>query len=154
MLSIYNLLHILSAVIWVGGMFFAYNFLRPAAGESLEPPARLTLWAGVFKRFFPTVWISIILLPLTGYLMIFLRWDSVGNAPLYVHIMNALGVLMILIYMHVFFSPFKRLKSAVAEQRWPDGGKALAQIRVLVAVNTILGILVVIVASGGRFLVY
>jgi len=154
MLSIYNLLHVLSAVIWVGGMFFAYNFLRPAAGESLEPPARLTLWAGVFKRFFPYVWLSITLLPLTGYLMIFLRWDSVGNAPLYVHVMNALGVLMILIYMHVFFSPFKRLKLAVAEQRWPDGGKALAQIRVLVAVNTILGILVIIVASGGRFFVY
>jgi len=154
MLSIYSLLHVLSAVIWVGGMFFAYNFLRPAAGQSLEPPARLTLWVGVFKRFFPYVWVSVTLLPVTGYLMIFLRWDSVGNSPLYVHIMNALGLLMILIYMHVFFSPFKRLKSAVAEQRWPDGGKALAQIRVLVAINTILGIFVIIIASGGRFFVY
>jgi len=154
MLSIYSLLHVIAVVIWVGGMFFAYNFLRPAAAMSLEPPARLTLWAGVFSKFFPYVWASVVLLPLTGYLMIFSRWDSVANAPLYVHIMNGLGILMILLYMHVFFVPFKRLKSAVAEQRWPDGGKALAQIRILVAINTALGIFVIVVASGGRFFVY
>lgn len=154
MLSIYSLLHVLSAVIWVGGMFFAYNFLRPAAGESLEPPLRLTLWVGVFKRFFPYVWLAVVLLPLTGYLMIFMRWDSIGNSPLYVHIMNGLGTLMIFIYAHVYFGPFKRLKQAVAEQKWPDGGAALAQIRGLVGVNTLLGIVVIIVASGGRFFAY
>ncbi len=154
MLSILSFLHVIAVVIWVGGMFFAYNFLRPAAGESLEPPARLTLWVGVFKRFFPLVWASVIILPLTGYIMIFMRWDSIGNAPIYVHIMNALGSLMILIYTHVYFSPFKRLKSAVEEKRWPDGGDALAKIRGLVAVNTILGIVVIIVASGGRFFAY
>lgn len=153
MLSIYSLLHVIAVVIWVGGMFFAYNFLRPAAAESLEPPARLTLWVGVFTKFFPYVWASVIILPLTGYLMIFSIWDSIANAPLYVHIMNGLGISMILIYMHVYFSPFKRLKLAVAEQRWPDGGKALAQIRILVAVNTALGILVIAVASGGRFFI-
>ncbi len=151
-LSLYSLLHIISAVIWVGGMFFAYNFLRPAAGLVLEPPLRLTLWAGVFKRFFPYVWLSVILLPVTGYLMVFAIWGSMGDAPVYVHIMNGVGIAMILIYMHVFFAPFKRLKRAVAEERWPDGGKALAQIRILVAVNTALGVLVVIVASAGRHL--
>jgi len=154
MLSIYNSLHIFAAVIWVGGMFFAYNFLRPAAADSLEPPLRLTLWVAVFQRFFPYVWASVIILPLTGYLMIFQRWDSLGNAPIYVHAMNGLGVTMILIYMHVFFSPFKRLKNAVEAKNWPDGGKALMQIRLLVAINTIIGILVVIVASAGRFYVF
>jgi len=154
MLSFYSLLHVIAVVIWVGGMFFAYNFLRPAAASSLEPPARLTLWNNVFSRFFPYVWASVILLPLTGYLMIFNRWDSISNAPLYVHIMNGLGILMILIYMHVFFAPYKRLKLAVAEQKWPDGGYALAQIRVLVGINTILGVIVIIIASGGRFFVY
>ncbi|VAW66831.1 hypothetical protein MNBD_GAMMA10-2937 [hydrothermal vent metagenome] len=149
-LSLYSLLHVVSAVIWVGGMFFAYNFLRPAAGQVLEPPLRLTLWVAVFKRFFPYVWVSVLLLPATGYLMIFAIWGSMGAAPIYIHIMNGVGIVMILIYMHVFFAPFKRLKRAVAEERWPDGGKALAQIRLLVGVNTALGVLVVIVASAGR----
>ncbi|HED35978.1 MAG TPA: hypothetical protein ENJ08_17425 [Gammaproteobacteria bacterium] len=151
-LSLYNLLHITSAVIWVGGMFFAYNFLRPAAGQVLEPPLRLTLWVAVFKRFFPYVWLSVVLLPVTGYLMVFAIWGSLTDAPIYVHIMNGVGITMILIYMHVFFAPFKRLKLAVSEERWPDGGRALAQIRILVAVNMVLGVLVVIVASAGRYL--
>ena len=152
MLTIYNLLHVISAVIWVGGMFFAYNFLRPAAGEVLDPPLRLTLWVGVFKRFFPLVWASTLLLPLTGYLMVFSIWGSFTMAPIYVHIMNGLGLIMIFIYMHVIFAPYKHLKLAVTEQRWPDGGKALAQIRILVGVNTIIGVVVVAVASAGRFL--
>ena len=152
MLSIYSLLHVLSAVIWVGGMFFAYNFLRPAAGVALEPPLRLTLWVAVFERFFPFVWASVFLLPLTGYLMVFSVWGGFDIVPLYVHIMNGLGIIMILVYMFVFFAPFKRLKLAVAEQRWPDGGKALAQIRVLVGINTAIGIIVVAVASAGRYL--
>ena len=50
-------LHLLAAVIWVGGMFFAYMALRPATG-SLEPSIRLTLWSQTLKRFFPWVWIS------------------------------------------------------------------------------------------------
>ena len=35
-------LHVLAAVIWVGGMFFAWIVLRPVAASQLEPPARLT----------------------------------------------------------------------------------------------------------------
>ncbi len=153
MLSLYSLIHVVAAVIWVGGMFFAYTCLRPAAGALLEPPQRLTLWVAVFKRFFPYVWLSVLLLPATGYLMVFAIWNGFANAPLYVHIMNGLGILMLLIYMHVYFAPFNRLKMAVNEQNWPVGAKALAQIRILVGINTVLGLLVVIVASAGRLYV-
>lgn len=146
-------LHVLSAVVWVGGMFFAYVCLRPVAASQLEPPARLQLWAGVFSKFFPFVWIAVILLPLTGYMMISNLYNSMGNAPLYVHLMNGTGSLMIFIYLHVFFAPYQRLKRAVASQDWPSGGKALAQIRVLVGVNTALGLLTALIASGGRYFI-
>ncbi len=152
MLSIYSLLHVLSAVIWVGGMFFAYSFLRPVAAEQLEPPHRLKLWIGVFKRFFPYVWLSVILLPLTGYLLMFSIWQGFADAPLYVHLMQGLGIVMILIYLHVYFAPFAKLKRLVAGEDWPQAGKALAKIRVLVGINTMIGFLVVVIASGGRFL--
>ena len=144
-------LHVLSVAIWVGGMFFAYVCLRPIAASQLEPPVRLQLWAGVFGKFFPFVWVAVILLPLTGYMMISNLYDGMGDAPLYVHLMNGLGSLMIFIYLHVFFAPFQRLKRAVASQDWPAGGKALAQIRILVGVNTALGLITIIIASGGRF---
>jgi len=152
MLSIYSLLHVISAVIWVGGMFFAYSFLRPVVAEQLEPPYRLKLWVGVFNRFFPYVWLSVILLPVTGYLLMFSIWQGFAGAPLYVHVMQGLGILMILIYLHVYFAPFGRLKRLVASEDWPQAGKALAQIRILVGINTMIGLLVVVIASGGRFL--
>jgi uncharacterized membrane protein len=144
-------LHVLSVVIWVGGMFFAYMCLRPVAASQLEPPVRLQLWVGVFGKFFPFVWLAVILLPLTGYMMISNIYSGMGNTPLYVHLMNGLGSLMIFIYLHVFFAPYQRLKRAVAAQDWPAGGKALAQIRVLVGINMTLGLLTVLIASGGRY---
>ena len=144
-------LHVLSVVIWVGGMFFAYMCLRPVAASQLEPPVRLQLWVGVFGKFFPFVWLAVILLPLTGYMMISNIYSGMGNTPLYVHLMNGLGSLMIFIYLHVFFAPYQRLKRAVAAQDWPAGGKALAQIRVLVGVNMTLGLLTALIASGGRY---
>ena len=147
------ILHLLSAVVWVGGMFFAYMFLRPVAASQLEPPARLTLWVGVFQRFFPFVWLSILFLPLTGYLMIFDIWGSMAATPLYVHIMNGLGIVMILIYLHVYFAPFKRLKEAVIKQDWPEGGRNLNIIRKMVGMNTMIGLLTIIIVAGGRTLV-
>lgn len=153
MLSVYILLHVLAVVVWVGGMVFAYNFLRPVAATLLEPPQRLTLWSDVFKRFFPYVWASVILIPITGYMMMFSIWGSMAQTPLYVHLMNGLGIVMILIYMHVYFAPFRRLKLAVSDQRWPDGAAALAQIRLLIGINMTLGLVVICIASAGRFYV-
>ncbi|MDH5181157.1 MAG: CopD family protein [Gammaproteobacteria bacterium] len=145
-------LHMLAAVIWVGGMFFAYVCLRPVAATLLDPPQRLPLWVHVFGKFFPYVWICVVTLPLTGYWMIFNRLGGMAGAPMYVHIMNGIGTVMILIYMHVYFAPFRRLKQAVADQNWPEGGKKLAQIRMLVALNLTLGIITVLVAAGGRYM--
>ncbi len=146
-------LHVLSAVVWIGGMFFAYQCLRPTAAQQLEPPVRLQLWVGVFKRFFPFVWLSVFFLPVTGYLLIFTTWGNFAHTPLYVHIMNGIGIVMILIYMHAYFAPFKRLKLAVAAQDWPEGGNRLNQIRKLVAINLSLGLIVVVIATAGRYFV-
>ncbi|NTV95532.1 MAG: hypothetical protein HGA75_08965, partial [Thiobacillus sp.] len=40
--------HVLATVVWVGGMFFAHQCLRPVVLAQLEPPQRLRLWDGVF----------------------------------------------------------------------------------------------------------
>lgn len=146
-------LHVLSVVVWVGGMFFAYMALRPAAVEVLEPPLRLQLWVATFKRFFPWVWLAIALILGSGYWMIF-KFGGFGNLPLYIHVMNGLGLLMMAIYLHVFFVPFQRLRKAVSAEIWPDGGKHLGQIRMLVGTNTILGLLTIAIATGGRYLIH
>ena len=149
-------LHVLAVVVWVGGMFFAYMALRPAAVETLDPPLRLSLWVATFKRFFPWVWLAVILLPVSGYAMLFAteRFAGLTYAPLYIHIMNGVGIVMILIFLLVFLAPFRQLKLAVAAQNWPEGGKRLGQIRMLIGLNLILGLLVVVIASGGRYFVF
>ena len=146
-------LHVLAAVVWVGGMFFAYMALRPVAASLFDPPQRLPLWVHVFGKFFPFVWLAVILLPATGYWMAYTLYGGITLGPLYVHLMHGLGIVMILVFLHVFFAPYRRLKQAVTDQDWPEGGKRLAQIRRLIGINLLLGLGVVVIASGGRYLV-
>ena len=143
-------LHVLSAALWVGGMFFAHQVLRPVAAAQLEPPARLKQWVGVFSRFFPWVWLFALLLPLTGYWLIFQLYGGMSSVGLHIHIMQGLGWVMILIYMHLYFAPFKRLQEAVITEQWPEAGKQLNRIRRMVGVNLILGLIVIAIATGGR----
>lgn len=139
-------LHVISDVIWVGGMFLAYMAVRPAAAEVLEPPQRLRLWEGVFRRFFPWVWTAVVLILGSGFLMI----GMLAAVPLYVIVMAVIGVLMSMIFLHIYFAPFARLKRAVAAGDWKSGGAALGQIRTLVGINLILGLVNIAVAVLGR----
>ena len=151
MLDLALILHVLSVVVWVGGMFFAYVILRPEAASQLEPPARLALWAGVFRRFFPWVFACIGLILVSGFWIIFAVYGGFSMPGTHIHLMLGTGIVMVLIFFHLFFVPFKRLKQAVAIADWPAGGRQLAQIRVLIGINLVLGLVTVAVASGGRF---
>jgi uncharacterized membrane protein len=143
-------LHVLAAVIWVGGMFFAYMALRPVAASLLDPPLRLPLWSQVFRRFFVWVWAAVVLLPVTGIALIHL--GAASAQQMHVQAMMGLGTVMILLYMHVFFAPYRRMNQAIARQDWPEAGKRLAQIRKTVAVNLSLGLATTLIAAGGRLL--
>jgi uncharacterized membrane protein len=149
-MQIAYLLHLLGVVVWVGGMFFAYMALRPVAASVLEPPQRLTLWNGVFARFFPWVWASVAAILLTG-LHLLVVFGGLG-APLYALAMLVLGLVMMAIYLVVFFSPYQKLKRAVAEQNWKAGGAALGQIRQLIGLNLSLGLLTIAIVFLGRML--
>ncbi|MGZ5975847.1 MAG: CopD family protein [Isosphaeraceae bacterium] len=143
-------LHVLAVVTWVGGMFFAYVVLRPSAG-ALPSETRLALWQAVFRRFFPWVWSSIVVLLLSGYGMIFLSFGGFAGAGLYIHIMQGLGIVMMMLFLHLFFVPWRRFSDAVEKKRFPEAAQHLAQIRRIVAANLVLGLLTIIVGASGRF---
>lgn len=145
-------LHLLAVVIWIGGMFFAHQVLRPSAVQVLEPPLRLTLWVQVFQRFFLWVWLSIFIILGSGYWMLFQYFGGFAGAGLHIHLMHGGGLLMVMIYLFVFFIPFRRLRQAVIIKNFPEGGKHLNQIRILVGINIILGMLIIVTASAGRYL--
>ncbi len=144
--------HLLAAVIWVGGMFFAYTALRPAAASLLEMPQRLKLWRKTLVSFFFWVWICIIALPATGYWIIFAHYGGMARVNWHIHIMQVLGIIMILIFLHVFFAPFMRLRKAVKQEDFQAANVQLAQIRKFIGINLLLGIIVLIVAGGLRYL--
>jgi len=143
-------LHIIAAVVWVGGMFFAVLVLRPSAG-ALEPGDRLALWGRVFARFFPWVWTSVVLLLGSGYWMIFAGLGGFTNLPIYVHLMQGIGWLMVLIYLHLWFAPYARFKTALALGEWPVAATYLNKIRWTVTANIVLGLINAIIGASGRF---
>ena len=148
--SVSLILHTLSAVVWVGGMFFAHQILRPAAAV-LEPDLRLTLWSRVLGRFFAWVFGAIVVLLLTGYIMVFGVYAGFAGVGVHIHLMQGIGILMMLLFLHLYFAPWRRFRSAVARQDWAEGGRQLGQIRTIVTINLVLGVIVVAVASSGRY---
>jgi uncharacterized membrane protein len=145
-------LHLLATVVWVGGMFFAYMALRPVAASLLEPPQRLPLWSQVFARFFPWVWAAVIILLATGLWMVFSQFGGFAHVAPYIHMMAGLGMVMMLLFMHVFFAPYRRLKQALAAGDVPEAGRRLGQIRIIIGINLLLGILVTVIAGAGKYL--
>lgn len=143
-------LHALAAVLWVGGMFFAYMILRPAAG-SLEAPQRLSLWRGVFAHFFPWVWASVLLLLASGYTMLFASLGGFREVGVHVHLMQATGLFMMLLFAYLFFATWRHFQQAVDSKDWTQAGRHLGSIRRVVAINLLLGLLTVVVGSGGRY---
>jgi uncharacterized membrane protein len=148
--SIALTLHALAAGIWVGGMGFAYWFVRPSA-EALEPPQRQTLWRDIFQRFFPWVWVSAVVLIATGYYMIFAAFGGFAGSGVHVHVMHLLGWAMVLIFAHVYFAPWRRFRNAVAAGDRQTAGANLGKIRRFVGINLALGLIVVAVGAGGRY---
>jgi uncharacterized membrane protein len=144
-------LHALAAVVWVGGMFFAFTALRPAAAQVLEAPLRLKLWSQVLTRFFVWVWVAVPVVLISGFWMTLAFYGGFGSVGLYVHLMAGPGLLMSAIFLHLYFAPYRRLRAAVDAEDWPAAGKQLNQIRVLVATNLALGLAVVVVGAGGRY---
>lgn len=140
--------HVISVVVWVGGMFFAYMALRPTLAECLEPPQRLKVWEGVFKRFFPWVWTAVALILSSGLYMMMVM----GQAAIHIMIMATLGIIMMLLFAHLYFALFSKLKRAVAAQDWATGGIVLGKIRKFIGLNLALGLIAITVAILGVYL--
>ena len=142
--------HVLSIIVWIGGMVFAHFFLRPAVAQ-LEPPARLRLMHDVLGRFFQAVLLASLLTLASGVWMLgrvakqVVQSGGSFEMPLAWTVMAAMGVVMVAIFMHIRFALFKRLGGAVAASEWAAAGAALAQIRTWVSVNLGLGVLVLLV---------
>jgi len=146
-LAIPLLLHQLASIVWIGGMFFSHFFLRPVLKRSLEPPARIQLALGVFRRFFPWVWVCIAILWISG------AWVAIviSKAKIGLHVLAMAGtaLAMTLIFAYLFAFPYRKLRIAVDYENWRWASAKFSQIRKLMAVNLGLGLTTVAIASAG-----
>lgn len=143
------LIHLLAAMAWVGGMFFAYFCMRPAAAEVLQPPQRLPLWAATFRRFLRYIAVAVALLLATGLGM--LMESGPRHAPAGWHVMMTLGFVMAGIFGYVYAVLYPELRDHCSAAAWPAAGKTLNRIRQLVALNLALGVATVVAAMSPRF---
>jgi uncharacterized membrane protein len=146
--SLVYTLHLMAALVWVGGMFFTWMIVRPAVVAALQGPARLQLWLQILPRFFTWVWVAVVLLPITGVGMIQLQFISFDTAPRYVQVMIGLYVVMTALFMRVHSLQLPELRQAVQAEQWPEGVAVLGRMRRMMAVNLLLGLAVVAIAAA------
>ena len=141
MITFIKLLHLSAAIVWLGGMTFMLFALRPVLLEKLQGPERLSFLRLVLQRFFAIVLGAVAVLLLTGLHLYGAGAKAVGmpSIPLGWHLMAGLGILMILLFGHIYFAGFKGLSKAVAAANWPVAAAKAAQINKLVVVNFVLG---------------
>ena len=143
-------LHVVGAVLWVGGMAFALLALRPALAE-LEPPARLALHEGALRRFFLIVWHAMPALLLTGWALLFFWYGGFRGSGWHIHLMHLTGLLMAAIFLALFFGPWRAFRAARASGDAAGAAANADKVRQLVSINFALGLLTVAVAAWGRF---
>lgn len=144
------ILHLLAAILWVGGMAFAILVLRPSL-TVLDPPHRLLLHAEVFRRFFLIVWHAAAILLVTGWAMLFGWYGGFRDAGAHVHVMNLTGVIMALLFAAIWFGPYAAFRGAMGRGDGPAAAASTNRVRLLITVNLVLGLATAAVAGLGRW---
>ncbi len=135
-------LHLICAVLWVGGMFFAYVVLRPSL-SAIDPPQRMLLHTQVFRRFFLVVWHVMPLSLLSGFAMLFGFYGGMQDVDWNVHAMMGIGLLMAVVFLAIVFGPYARFRRTTDRARMAS---SIDSIRKLIGVNLILGLVTVVIA--------
>jgi uncharacterized membrane protein len=138
-------LHAIGAVVWVGGMFFALAILRPAMQE-LDATSRVVLHRAVLRRFLLVVWVAMPFMLLTGWRMMSRAYGRLSWVPFPVLAMGAIGAVMGVVFLAIWFGPYRRLRAAVSV---PEAAVAVNAIRWLIMVNLVLGLLATFFAGLG-----
>jgi uncharacterized membrane protein len=147
-------IHLLSVMVWVGGMVFVQFFLRPVAA-TLAPPERVRLMHAVMGRFFNAVLVVVGLALASGLLMMGRTGQIVAQTGVKVSLplewisMAALGLVMAVIFCYIRFALYQQLARAVAAEAWSTGGAILASIRAWVMVNLVIGVMIVAITLLG-----
>jgi uncharacterized membrane protein len=137
-----KVLHLLFAVLWVGGMFFAFVVLRPSL-TAIDPPQRMLLQTRVHKRFFTVIWYAMPLVLISGFEMLWMR-GGMAYVTWPVHAMLGLGLLMAAVFLAIIFGPYRKFRRTTDRVRM---AASMTTMRNLIGVNLALGLITIIIAG-------
>lgn len=137
MYELFKFSHLAAGIIWMGGMALMIWALRPVAIAQLEPVQRLPLLGAVLTRFFKMVTACVVVLLVSGGIM--LMGVDMKLAPKGWHVMIGIGSIMCLVFGHLYFGPFRKMKAALSAGDLPLAGAQLTKIHPLVLLNFSLG---------------
>lgn len=155
-------LHLLAAMVWVGGMIFMFIVLLPALRPVQPPVERTLLFARIGQRYATVSWVALLTLIVTGILngeRRRLDWlhllDSEYGQTLHLKL-ELVGVTLLLTAVHAFY--FGRRLTAIAERARAMGedsaeaaeGHRKLQIMsgVLSAANLLVNLFIVLLAAS------
>ncbi len=133
-------LHVLSACIWIGGMIAIRFAIHYSMQNIQEPKIKIERTLENLKRFFNLVLPFIVLLLITALILIF--GLELKDTPLnkFVHVKEALWMIMTLIYITVYIKRNKAEKAFLASDM-PAVKKQLEPIaKIYIPLNIVLGI--------------
>jgi len=149
--AVIDFLHVLATAVWIGGMLFMKLVLMPAL-QAIDPAQRGRLMGAVAKRFTMVVWASVAVLLVTGYLktpgeLLLSAEAGYGMTLLVKHAMIAVMIVVGLVITFVVAPKMKALAPAAGSPPPPALLAAQKRLDLLSAVNTVLGIGVLISAA-------
>jgi uncharacterized membrane protein len=149
-------IHVLAALLWLGGMFFLGVVGAPAL-RRIEPPAvRQRLFQELGRRFRTVGWVAIAVLVVTGVLNLYfhgwLRWNGVLGASAFwsTSIGHALAAKLVAVVTMIVVSATHDFVLGPAAGRAAPGSRHALALRkraaLLARANALVGVIVVIAA--------
>jgi uncharacterized membrane protein len=103
------------------------------------------------QRFLVRGWIALALVLGSGHAMIRLTYGHLASTPLFVRVMLGLGLVIAAVFAYLQFFPWRHFQQAVAASGWPTAQQRIGEVRLILAILMALGVLAVLVGSGGRY---
>lgn len=101
-------LHLLAAVMWIGGMLFLSVVFAPLVRNGNVNPMFPAVFRAAAQRFRPVVWTAMVVLVMTGLVLVHQRGVSLADLAHWPKVLQIkiglVGVLFILTFAHSFLS--------------------------------------------------
>ena len=152
LLTVTTWVHLLAAVVWMGGIFFILYVALPVAGKTLDQPGKIM--GPLSKRFVPLANISIFLIIASGIIMSIASHEFTGDSRLSGLRAQSLvvKVLLVVIMASIHFYRGLILGPGIArlssEGGHPEKVQKLQTLSLnLVKINFLLGIIVLLLTG-------